>query len=146
MECEIDDMNPQIFGALMDRLYAAGALDVFYPPVQMKKNRPGTLMTVVAGRTQREALTDLVFRETTTIGVPLSGDVAGVPGSRDGGGGHAARRGALQGGAAGRASAERAAGVRRSGAAGRASTACRSKKSTPSGRTNAWLNRSGYTI
>ena len=48
IECEIDDMNPQIFGALMDRLYAAGALDVFYAPVQMKKNRPGTLMTIVA--------------------------------------------------------------------------------------------------
>ncbi len=48
IECEIDDMNPQIFGALMDRLYAAGALEVFYTAVQMKKNRPGTLLTVVA--------------------------------------------------------------------------------------------------
>lgn len=69
IECEIDDMNPQIFGALMDRLYAAGALEVFYASVQMKKNRPGTLMTVVARPEQREALTTLVFRETTTIGV-----------------------------------------------------------------------------
>jgi pyridinium-3,5-bisthiocarboxylic acid mononucleotide nickel chelatase len=69
IECEIDDMNPQIFGALMDRLYAAGALEVFYVPVQMKKNRPGTLMTIVAPPEQRPALTDLVFRETTTIGV-----------------------------------------------------------------------------
>lgn len=69
IECEIDDMNPQIFGALMDRLYAAGALEVFYVPVQMKKNRPGTLMTVVARPDHRRALTDLVFRETTTIGV-----------------------------------------------------------------------------
>ena len=43
IECEIDDMNPQLFGPLMDRLYAGGALDVFYAPVQMKKNRPGTL-------------------------------------------------------------------------------------------------------
>ena len=48
IECEIDDMNPQIFGVVMDRLYAAGALEVFYVPVQMKKNRPGTLLTVVA--------------------------------------------------------------------------------------------------
>ena len=48
IECEIDDMNPQIFGVAMDRLYAAGALEVFYVPVQMKKNRPGTLLTVVA--------------------------------------------------------------------------------------------------
>jgi uncharacterized protein (TIGR00299 family) protein len=69
IECEIDDMNPQIFGALMDRLYAAGALEVFYAPVQMKKNRPGTLMTIVATPELRPALIELVFRETTTIGV-----------------------------------------------------------------------------
>ncbi len=48
IECEIDDMNPQIFGVVMDQLHGAGALDVFYTPVQMKKNRPGTLLTVVA--------------------------------------------------------------------------------------------------
>ena len=47
LECEIDDMNPQIFGVLMDRLLAAGALDVYYVPIQMKKNRPATLVTVV---------------------------------------------------------------------------------------------------
>lgn len=69
LECEIDDMNPQIFGALMDRLYAAGALEVFYAPVQMKKNRPGTLLTVVCRPEQQDAMTDLVFRETTTIGL-----------------------------------------------------------------------------
>jgi uncharacterized protein (DUF111 family) len=69
IECEIDDMNPQIFGVLMDRLQAAGALDVCYSPVQMKKNRPGTLMTIVARPADRRALVDLVFRETTTIGV-----------------------------------------------------------------------------
>ena len=69
LECEIDDMNPQIFGALMDRLYAAGALEVFYSAVQMKKNRPGTLMTIVAAPEQRETMTEIVFRESTTIGV-----------------------------------------------------------------------------
>jgi uncharacterized protein (TIGR00299 family) protein len=69
IECEIDDMNPQIFGALMDRLQAAGALDVCYSAVQMKKNRPGTLMTIVATPADRARLVDLVFRETTTIGV-----------------------------------------------------------------------------
>ena len=69
LECEIDDMNPQIFGALMDQLHEAGALDVFYAPIQMKKNRPGTLVTVVALPEHREALSALVFRETTTIGV-----------------------------------------------------------------------------
>ena len=56
LECEIDDMNPQLFGPLMDRLYEGGALDVFYAPVQMKKNRPGTLVTVIATPAQREAL------------------------------------------------------------------------------------------
>ncbi len=69
LACEIDDMNPQIFGAVMDRLYAEGALEVCYQPVQMKKNRPGTLMTIVARPDRREALADLVFRETTTIGI-----------------------------------------------------------------------------
>jgi hypothetical protein len=69
IECEIDDMNPQIFGVVMDRLYAAGALEVFYVPVQMKKNRPGTLLTVVAAPDLRARMTDIIFRETTTIGL-----------------------------------------------------------------------------
>jgi pyridinium-3,5-bisthiocarboxylic acid mononucleotide nickel chelatase len=69
IECEIDDMNPQIFGVAMDRLYAAGALEVFYVPVQMKKNRPGTLLTVIAPPERRPALVDVIFRETTTIGL-----------------------------------------------------------------------------
>jgi uncharacterized protein (TIGR00299 family) protein len=69
LQCEIDDMNPQLFGPLMDRLYAEGALDVFYTPVQMKKNRPGTLVTVLTAPERREALSALVFRETTTIGI-----------------------------------------------------------------------------
>jgi uncharacterized protein (TIGR00299 family) protein len=69
LECEIDDMNPQIFGVLMDTLFAAGALEVFYSAVQMKKNRPGTLMTIVAKPEQRETMTEIVFRESTTIGV-----------------------------------------------------------------------------
>jgi uncharacterized protein (TIGR00299 family) protein len=67
--CEIDDMNPQLFGPLMDRLHAAGALDVFYAPVQMKKNRPGTLVTVLSTPEHREALAGILFAETTTIGV-----------------------------------------------------------------------------
>jgi uncharacterized protein (TIGR00299 family) protein len=69
IECEIDDMNPQLFGSTMERLYAAGALEVFFVPVQMKKNRPGTLLTVVARPELRSALADVVFRETTTIGL-----------------------------------------------------------------------------
>ena len=69
LECEIDDMNPQIYGVLMDKLYQAGALEVFYVSVQMKKNRPGTLMTIVAKPEDREAMTEIVFRESTTIGI-----------------------------------------------------------------------------
>ena len=69
LECEIDDMNPQLFGPLMDALYAAGALEVFYTPVMMKKSRPGTLVTVIAAPDRREALAGKLFAETTTIGV-----------------------------------------------------------------------------
>ena len=69
IECEIDDMNPQIFGMVMDRLYSTGALEVFYIPVQMKKNRPGTLLTVIAPPALRATMADVIFRETTTIGL-----------------------------------------------------------------------------
>jgi uncharacterized protein (TIGR00299 family) protein len=69
IECNIDDMNPQFFGSLIERLQAAGALDVYLSPVQMKKNRPGTLVTVLAPIGQRETMIDLLFRESTTIGV-----------------------------------------------------------------------------
>jgi pyridinium-3,5-bisthiocarboxylic acid mononucleotide nickel chelatase len=69
LECEIDDMSPQLFGPVSDRLFAAGALDVFLTAAQMKKGRPGTLLTVLAPPDRREAICDLVFRETTTLGV-----------------------------------------------------------------------------
>jgi uncharacterized protein (TIGR00299 family) protein len=69
LECEIDDMNPQIFGVVMDELYSAGALEVFYVPVQMKKNRPGTLLTVIVPLGSRGRMSEIVFRETTTIGL-----------------------------------------------------------------------------
>lgn len=69
IEANIDDMNPQIFGVLMDGLLEDGALDVFYTPIQMKKNRPGTLLTIVCRPEEREKHTNRIFRETTTIGV-----------------------------------------------------------------------------
>jgi len=69
LECNIDDMNPQFFGSLIERLQAAGALDVYLSPVQMKKNRPGTLVTVLAPVTLRDGMLDVLFRESTTIGV-----------------------------------------------------------------------------
>jgi hypothetical protein len=69
LQCEIDDMNPQLFGLVMERLYAAGALEVYFASVQMKKNRPGTLLTILSRPEQREELSAIVFHETTTIGV-----------------------------------------------------------------------------
>ena len=69
LECEIDDMSPQLFGPVSDRLFAAGALDVFMTPAQMKKGRPGTLLTVLAPPDKRGTICDVVFRETTTLGV-----------------------------------------------------------------------------
>ncbi len=72
IECEIDDMNPQIYGVLMDRLRTAGAVDAFYTPIQMKKNRPGTLVTVLAPPDRLRAVSDVLFAETTTLGVRTS--------------------------------------------------------------------------
>ena len=69
IETNIDDMNPQICGYLMDRLMEAGALDIYFTPVQMKKSRPALLLTVLSTDATFNTLTDIIFRETTTIGV-----------------------------------------------------------------------------
>ena len=69
LEANLDDLNPQVFGYVMDRLLEEGALDVFGMPVQMKKNRPGTLLTVLCQPEQAEKLIQLIFSETTTLGV-----------------------------------------------------------------------------
>jgi pyridinium-3,5-bisthiocarboxylic acid mononucleotide nickel chelatase len=69
LEANIDDLNPQVFGYVMDRLLEEGALDVFGVPVQMKKNRPGTLLTVLCRAEDAAKLTQLIFIETTTLGV-----------------------------------------------------------------------------
>jgi len=69
MEANLDDLNPQVFGYVMDRLLEEGALDVFGMPVQMKKNRPGTLLTVLCKPEDAEKLIQLIFSETTTLGV-----------------------------------------------------------------------------
>jgi hypothetical protein len=71
IECEIDDMNPQLFGPAVDWLFSAGALDVFMTPVQMKKGRPGTLITVLADEDHRAAMTEVLFTHTTTLGVRI---------------------------------------------------------------------------
>lgn len=69
LETNIDDMNPQFFGYLMDLLFAAGARDVFMTPIHMKKNRPGILLGVIAFRKDEAALAELLLRETTTLGL-----------------------------------------------------------------------------
>jgi uncharacterized protein (DUF111 family) len=69
LEACIDDMNPQICGHLLDKLLSSGALDVFTSPVQMKKNRPGLLLTVLAPMNLADTLTAQIFEETTTIGI-----------------------------------------------------------------------------
>jgi pyridinium-3,5-bisthiocarboxylic acid mononucleotide nickel chelatase len=69
IEANIDDLNAQVFGYLMEKALAAGALDIFYTPAQMKKNRPGVLLTLLCNPPDRERMCDLIFRETTTLGV-----------------------------------------------------------------------------
>jgi uncharacterized protein (TIGR00299 family) protein len=69
IETNLDDMSPQIYGYFVERALAAGALDVFSTAVQMKKNRPGVLLTILCQQAHAARLMDLVFRETTTIGV-----------------------------------------------------------------------------
>jgi pyridinium-3,5-bisthiocarboxylic acid mononucleotide nickel chelatase len=69
IETNIDDMSPQIYGYFAEKALAAGALDVFSTPVQMKKNRPGLLVTLLSEPANVSRLIDLVFRETTTIGI-----------------------------------------------------------------------------
>ncbi|MDZ4183445.1 MAG: nickel pincer cofactor biosynthesis protein LarC [Desulfuromonadales bacterium] len=72
IESHMDDSTPELLGYLSERLFAAGALDVCYSPLQMKKNRPGTRLTVVARPAEQEQLARLILRESSAIGVRLS--------------------------------------------------------------------------
>ena len=69
IETNIDDMNPQVFEFVMERLFDAGAADVFLTQVIMKKSRPGVLLTVLCHAERKDALIEIILRETTTIGV-----------------------------------------------------------------------------
>lgn len=69
LETNIDDMNPQLFGAVSERLFAAGARDVWLTPVQMKKGRPGVVLSALVAVSQQAQIADLILRETTTLGV-----------------------------------------------------------------------------
>jgi uncharacterized protein (TIGR00299 family) protein len=72
VETTIDDMSPQLYEPLVERLLAAGALDVYLTPVLMKRTRPGTVLTALAPPEAAERLADILFRESTTIGVRWS--------------------------------------------------------------------------
>ena len=69
LEANLDDMNPQIYGYFLEKALAAGALDVFATPVQMKKNRPGMLVTVLCQPEDAGKFQDMLFEETTTLGM-----------------------------------------------------------------------------
>lgn len=68
-EANIDDMNPQWFDYVMEKLFAAGAVDVTLEPIQMKKNRPATRLVAMAPPSLRETIITIIFQETTTLGV-----------------------------------------------------------------------------
>lgn len=72
IETNIDDMNPEIFGYISDRFFEAGAKDVYMSSIFMKKGRPGTLLSVLTDEVHINAIIDIIFSETTTIGVRIS--------------------------------------------------------------------------
>ena len=69
IETNVDDVSPQVLGHLMELAFARGALDCYFTHVQMKKNRPGVLVSVLCRQTEEEVLTELLFTETPTLGV-----------------------------------------------------------------------------
>lgn len=71
IETNIDDMSPQMYDFLMDRMFSKGALDVYLTPIQMKKNRPAVLVSVICAPELVESLVDLFFEETSTLGVRI---------------------------------------------------------------------------
>jgi len=69
VETNIDDMSPVVYETVFEKLYSAGALEVFLTPVQMKKVRPAVLLTALAQKNKLERVAEVIFRETTTFGV-----------------------------------------------------------------------------
>jgi uncharacterized protein (DUF111 family) len=69
LETNIDDLNPESYGYIMDKLFDIGALDVFFIPIQMKKNRPAILLRVLCRPDDVAAMTEILFRETSTLGI-----------------------------------------------------------------------------
>jgi len=69
IETNVDDASPQIVGHVMDRAFELGAKDCYFTPVQMKKNRPGVLLSILCDAEKKDQMFELLFTETTTIGV-----------------------------------------------------------------------------
>jgi pyridinium-3,5-bisthiocarboxylic acid mononucleotide nickel chelatase len=69
LETNIDDLSPQVLGHVMDRAFDLGALDCYFTPIQMKKNRPAVLLSILCRSNEKEKLSQLVFLETTTLGL-----------------------------------------------------------------------------
>ena len=69
LETNLDDINSELMGAFVEKALAAGALDVFHTPIQMKKSRPGVLLTVLCAETEADQFSEMILRETTAFGV-----------------------------------------------------------------------------
>ena len=69
LETNIDDMNPEFYQYLFEKLFVNGALDVFLTPIIMKKQRPGTLITVICEKENADKLKEIIFKETSTFGI-----------------------------------------------------------------------------
>lgn len=72
VETNIDDMNPEIYGYVQELLFGAGAADVWFQPIQMKKNRPGVMLSVLCAADREDAIAGILLRETSTLGVRVS--------------------------------------------------------------------------
>lgn len=71
IETNLDDLSPQLAGAVMQKLLAAGSLDVWFTPIQMKKNRPGVMLSVLCDEPAVTALADIIFSETSAFGLRM---------------------------------------------------------------------------
>jgi uncharacterized protein (DUF111 family) len=69
LETNLDDLSPELTGSVMAKLFEAGALDVWFTPIQMKKNRPGVTLAVLCNETEEAQLADIIFSETTAFGL-----------------------------------------------------------------------------
>jgi pyridinium-3,5-bisthiocarboxylic acid mononucleotide nickel chelatase len=79
LETNIDDMNPQVYGYVMEKLFAEGALDVWFTPIQMKKNRPAIMLSVISDANNESKISEILMRETSTLGIrvqPINRHVA----------------------------------------------------------------------